>query len=193
VRLLVDKPGRRKNADARRREARAGEIVAAHPGLIGPLAGLLSESFSVLDAGPALLVFLGAGVGAPRSNDALAAGSRWRGELMQRGMSFPTTLTVREREGSSFRGGLAEDFSPLFGAPITGRFRFSGAVCGGHVAFVTHHATGGGLYPGLYAARLRPPALRGSWEVPSRRMKGLFELEQVRPAPRRKRAGRNGA
>ncbi len=187
VRLLGGKKGRKKAADVLARTARAQEIVAVRPGLIGPLAGALTEEFSALDAGPALLVFLGAGACGRPPDDPFDAGTRWKGALSQWDHGVPMTLTVREREGNSFRGDMMQDFRSLYAVPMTGRFRLAGAVVGGRwLAFVTNHADGGGIYPGVYVAELQPPTLKGKWQVPSYELKGSFELVRARRVPRPK-------
>ncbi len=186
VRLLGNTKGRKKAADAPARTARAREIVAVRPELIGPLAGALTDEYSPLDAGPALLVFLGAGVCTRPADDPFDAGTRWKGTLSQWDYGFPMTLTVREREGNAFGGDMAQDFRSLYGMPRTGRFRLAGAVVGGRrLAFVTDRAEGG-VCPGVYVAELQPLAVKGTWHVPSYAIKGSFELVRARRVPRPK-------
>jgi uncharacterized protein (TIGR02996 family) len=173
-------------AAGRALEQRAGEVLARHPGIVRPLEPLLLERAEVLALGPALAMVLTAPL-TDVCDGPLAAGSTWRGHLLQSRYAFPTDFHLRRRDGNAVEGDMEEDFTSLHGHHILGRFFFRGVVVGrSRLLFVTYRTEAEGIHPGLYQLRLGHAGwLTGTWWVPGREwradMRGDMRLRR-RPA-----------
>jgi uncharacterized protein (TIGR02996 family) len=169
-------------------DERADAILAGHPGIVRPLEPLLLERSEVLALGPALTMVLTAPL-TDVSDGPLAAGSTWRGHLLQSRYAFPTDFHLRRRDGNAVEGDMEEDFTSLHRHHILGRFFFRGVVVGrSRLLFVTYRTEAAGIHPGLYQLRLGHAGwLTGTWWVPGREwradMRGDMRLRRRPAAP----------
>jgi uncharacterized protein (TIGR02996 family) len=149
-----------------------------------PLKRVLRGNCPLLGTGLALVAFVAADTVGP-GGDGVQRGTVWKGTLHQGSFGFPTTWTIRDRQGNAFRGIMEEDFTRRLGTGQRGRFSFRGVVlCERYVAFVTGALSGLVSVPGLYTADLREDVLRGRWRVPRMVLSGQGAFRFKRSKPR---------
>jgi uncharacterized protein (TIGR02996 family) len=183
VRREATAQGEQKELDRQAREA-----LRQHPQLKGFLRPILARHRAEpLSLGPALVTALCAPL-ASAGEEPFPAGSTWRGLLHLDSARYPTTLTIRQRDGTAFSGDMTQDFSSLlatysdlFAALLDAgaTFYFRGAVVGERMTFATHRVTGMGAWPGLYELRLSPGGrVRGPWWLPVDGRRGELVLRR---------------
>jgi uncharacterized protein (TIGR02996 family) len=183
---------RRERAEADQRDdldKQARKVLRERPPLKTFLKPILARGRAeALAIGPALVLALCAPL-ASAVEGPLQAGSTWRGHLHMDDYRFPTTLTLRQRQGNAIAGDMTQDFTALFmeyfGDVVEAgaTFFFRGAVVGREwLTFTTHRVEGNGAWPGLYQLRLRPGGwLLGTWWLPDDGRRGELRLRRSRP------------
>ena len=181
---------RRERAEADRRkdfDKQARKVLRERPPLKTFLKPILARGRAeALAIGPALVLALCAPL-ASAVEGPLHAASTWRGHLHMDDYRFPTTLTLRRRQGNAIAGDMTQDFTALFAlysgedaGEVAGTFFFRGAVVGREwLTFVTYRIEGEGAWPELCQMRLRPGGwLFGTWWVPGDGRRGELRLRR---------------
>ncbi|MFO0876490.1 MAG: TIGR02996 domain-containing protein [Gemmataceae bacterium] len=185
LRLQVEREQTDDRKAQRHLDRAARVLLKGHRNLLGPLAPLLRRNGVVpgppVLTVPSLALFLGAPWTEPQEG-LLAAGSVWRGQLLQTPHAIPTTLELTARRAHLVKGRLVEDFTLMYGMEVIGYFHFRGIVVGrNHLLLVTYRTERAGVAPGLYTLRLAGGWLSGDWWVPSHGLRGRLRLRRVAP------------
>jgi hypothetical protein len=122
----------------------------------------------------AMAVLLADGVSAS-DLDLLQPDTIWKGEILQGGAAFATTIFIQNRESDRIKGEIDFEVEHEFY-----KLTFQGNVIGDDlVVWITDKLSGNVTYPGLYIGKVVGNQISGTWQVPSAGQYDQFSVSLV--------------